>query len=151
MNCCARLPGLKPDLNAALSRLVSAELLEQRLAQTQLRYNFRHALIRDAAYESLLKSQRRRYHRKIAEVLLEHFVDVVKARPELVASHFSDAGLIDQAIPYWQKAGSGPSRDRLTRKRFVCSQRPCSYRKSCRSVQAAMLRNSNFIWAICRR
>lgn len=93
------------ELNAALNRLVDAELLEQRLSQTQLTYNFRHALIRDAAYESLLKSQRRRYHHEIAEVLLRHFVDLVEARPELVASHFTDAGLIEQAIPHWQKAG----------------------------------------------
>ena len=73
--------------------------------QNRLRYTFRHALIRDAAYDSLLRSQRRPYHRKVAEVLQERFGETVDARPELVAHHFTEAGLIEQAIPYWQRAG----------------------------------------------
>jgi predicted ATPase len=93
------------ELTGALNRLVDAELLEQKLSETRLRYSFRHALIRDAAYESLLRRQRRNYHRRIAEVMQERFGDNVEARPELLASHFTEAGLLDQALPYWQKAG----------------------------------------------
>src|SRR6266851_3755077 len=92
-------------LTGALNRLVDAELLDQNLEQNRLRYSFRHALIRDAAYDSLLRSQRRPYHRKVAEVLQERFADTVQARPELLANHFTEAGLIEEAIPYWQRAG----------------------------------------------
>jgi class 3 adenylate cyclase/predicted ATPase len=94
-------------LSGALNRLVDAELLDQKLEQNRLRYSFRHALIRDAAYDSLLRSQRRQYHRKVAEALLERFSEAVEARPELVANHFTQAALIEKAIPYWLKAGQG--------------------------------------------
>jgi class 3 adenylate cyclase/predicted ATPase len=93
------------NLTGALNRLVDAELLEQYLSQPRLSYRFKHALIRDAAYESLLKSQRRHYHRKLAEALQERFAETVEARPELLANHFAEAGLIELAIPYWQRAG----------------------------------------------
>jgi len=92
-------------LTGALNRLVDAELLQHSIVQNRLRYTFRHALIRDAAYDSLLRSQRRQYHHKVAEVLQERFGETVDARPELVAHHFTEAGLIEQAIPYWQRAG----------------------------------------------
>ena len=92
-------------LSGALNRLVDAELLEEYLSPPRLGYRFKHALIRDAAYDSLLRSQRRHYHGKIAEVLPERFSDVVEAQPELLASHFTDAGLTEEAIPYWQRAG----------------------------------------------
>jgi predicted ATPase/class 3 adenylate cyclase len=92
-------------LTSALNRLVHAELLEQNQAQNRRRYSFRHALIRDAAYDSLLHSQQRLYHGKVAEVLQERFGETVDARPELLAHHFTQAGLIEQAIPYWQRAG----------------------------------------------
>jgi class 3 adenylate cyclase/predicted ATPase len=91
-------------LTGALNRLVDAELLDQNLEQNRLRYGFRHALIRDAAYDSLLRSQRRHYHRRVAEVLQEHFADTVQTRPELIANHFTEAGLIEEAIPYWHRA-----------------------------------------------
>jgi len=92
-------------LTGALNRLVDAELLDQSLEQKRLVYSFRHALIRDAAYDSLLRSQRRQYHRKVAEALQESFGETVEARPELLANHFTEASLIEEAIPYWQKAG----------------------------------------------
>ena len=92
-------------LNGALNRLVDAELLEEYSSPPRLGYRFKHALIRDAAYDSLLRSQRRQYHHKVAEVLQERFNHVVEAQPELLANHFTEAGLIEQAIPYWQRAG----------------------------------------------
>jgi predicted ATPase len=92
-------------LTDALNRLVNAELFDQRLTSWRNDYRFRHALIRDAAHESLLKKKRREYHRKTAEVLQERFTETVEAQPELVANHFSEAGLIEEAVPYWMKAG----------------------------------------------
>lgn len=62
-------------------------------------------MIRDAAYDSLLRSRRRQYHHKVAEVLQERFGETVEARPELLANHFTEAGRIEEAIPYWQRAG----------------------------------------------
>jgi predicted ATPase/class 3 adenylate cyclase len=92
-------------LTGALNRLVDADVLEQYLLSPQTQYSFRHALIRDAAYESLLRSKRRQYHRKVAEVLQNRFAETVEAHPELLASHFAEAGLVEEAIPYWQRAG----------------------------------------------
>jgi TOMM system kinase/cyclase fusion protein len=92
-------------LSGALNRLIDAELLEEYSSPPRLGYRFKHALIRDAAYDSLLRTQRRQYHRKIAEVLQERFANVVEAQPELLANHFTEAGLNEQAIPYWQRAG----------------------------------------------
>jgi class 3 adenylate cyclase/tetratricopeptide (TPR) repeat protein len=99
-------PSDETRLISALNRLVEAELLDQNFSQP-LNYSFRHALIRDAAYHSLLLRQRRQYHRKLAEVLQKVFTESVNARPELLASHLTEAGLIEQAIPYWQQAGQG--------------------------------------------
>lgn len=92
-------------LAAALSQLVEAELLEQHLLSFQRSYSFRHALICDAAYESLLKSRRREYHGQIAVALQKSFPDIVSAHPELIAAHYTDAGMIEQGILYWQRAG----------------------------------------------
>jgi tetratricopeptide (TPR) repeat protein len=91
-------------LTGALNRLVDAELLDQRLSSLQPSYSFRHALIRDAAYESLLKVKRREYHGRIAVALRESFPEIVNANPELIAAHYTDAGMDDQAILYWQQA-----------------------------------------------
>jgi len=92
-------------LQSALDKLTEAELLYQRGQPPQTRYIFKHALIQDAAYQSLLKSTRQQYHRQIAEVLEERFLDVKETQPELLAHHYTEAGLIEQAIPYWQQAG----------------------------------------------
>jgi predicted ATPase len=84
---------------------VEAELLYQRGLPPQTRYFFKHALIQDAAYQSLLKSKRQQYHQKIALVLEERFPETVETQPELLAHHYTDAGLSEQAIVYWQRAG----------------------------------------------
>jgi predicted ATPase/class 3 adenylate cyclase len=93
------------ELTAALNQLVDAELLEQRLLSFQRSYSFRHALIRDAAYESLLRSKRRQYHGKVAAALQDGFPDVVNANPELIAVHYTDAGMLEEAVGSWQRAG----------------------------------------------
>jgi predicted ATPase len=69
-------------------------------------YNFKHALVRDAAYETLLKSRRQRLHGQIARAMEEKFPDIVMSQPEIVAHHFTEAGLAEPAINYWLKAGN---------------------------------------------
>jgi len=98
-------PGDEGSLQQALARLVEAEVLYQRGLPPQARYVFKHALIQDAAYQSLLKSRRQQYHQQIAQVLEERFVEISETQPELVAHHYTEAGLVEQAIPYWQRAG----------------------------------------------
>jgi len=95
----------EPALRQALERLVDAELLYQRGQPPQATYLFKHALIQDAAYQSLLKSTRQQVHQRIANVLAERFPATVASQPELVAHHYTEAGLVEDAIPYWERAG----------------------------------------------
>jgi TOMM system kinase/cyclase fusion protein len=92
-------------LQHGLKQLVEAELVYQRGLLPQARYIFRHALIQDTAYQSLLKSKRQQLHQQIAQVLTERFPETKEAQPELLAHHYTEAGLVAQAIPYWQRAG----------------------------------------------
>src|SRR3989441_4825602 len=92
-------------LQRELARLVEAELVFQRGVPPQVTYIFKHALVADAAYQSLLKSTRQQYHQRIAHVLEAQFPETAEAQPELVAHHCTEAGLIEQAVGYWQKAG----------------------------------------------
>ncbi|MBI3303080.1 MAG: hypothetical protein HYZ72_13525 [Deltaproteobacteria bacterium] len=92
-------------LQQELDRLVAAELLYRRGLPPQATYIFKHALIQDAAYQSLLKSKRQQVHQQIGRVLEERFVETAETQPELLAHHYTEAGLIAQAIAYWQKAG----------------------------------------------
>ena len=92
-------------LRAALAQLEDSELVFRFGEPPAARYTFKHALVRDTAYESLLKSRRQILHQKIAETLREHFADIVEAEPELLAHHFTEAGLARTAIEYWGRAG----------------------------------------------
>ena len=92
-------------LQQGLTRLVEAELVHQRGMPPQARYVFKHALVQETAYQSLLKSKRQQYHQQIADVLQERFPETVETQPELLAHHYTEAGLRAQAIPYWQQAG----------------------------------------------
>jgi len=92
-------------LQRELTQLVDAKFLFQRGLPPQARYVFKHALIQDAAYQSLLKSKRQQYHQQIAQVLAERFPETAETQPELLAHHYTEAGLKEQAISYWQKAG----------------------------------------------
>lgn len=93
------------ELAAALDRLVAAELVFRRGFAPAATYVFKHALVRDAAYESLLKRRRQELHARIATSIEALFPQLVEAQPELVARHFSEAGLAERAIPYWLRAG----------------------------------------------
>ena len=92
-------------LQRELGRLVEAEIVYQRGVPPQATYIFKHALIQDAAYESLLKSTRQRYHQRIAQVLEAHFPETAEAQPELCRHHYTEAGLTEKAVHYWYKLG----------------------------------------------
>jgi predicted ATPase len=95
----------EPNLLDGLDQLVDAELLYQRGRAPRAKYIFKHALIQDAAYESLLKRTRQQYHRQVAALMEERFPDSVEAHPELVAHHYTEAGDATRAIHYWRRAG----------------------------------------------
>jgi predicted ATPase len=98
-------PMADTELRASLAKLTDAELLYVRGIVPDATYQFKHSLIRDAAYEALLKSRRKKLHSRAAEVLVQQFPDMVTSTPELLAHHYTEAGLIKVAIPYWQQAG----------------------------------------------
>jgi predicted ATPase len=85
--------------------LVEAEFLYQQGLPPQATYRFKHTLIQDAAYQSLLRSTRQQYHQRIAQALEAQFPETVATQPELVAHHYTEAGCYAQAVGYWQQAG----------------------------------------------
>ena len=93
------------QLDLALSQLVASELVFQRGTPPDAMYSFKHALVQDTAYQSLLRSKRHQLHAKIARMMEERFPEIAEARPELLAHHFTEAGLASQAIVYRQRAG----------------------------------------------
>ncbi len=115
-NITARLQGLAaPDtvvISDATWRLVQgyfACLVYQRGVPPQATYTFKHALIQDAAYQSLLRSTRQQYHQRLAQVLAERFPEMIETQPELLAHHYTEAGLSALAVVYWQRAGKRAS------------------------------------------
>jgi len=92
-------------LQTSLDQLVDSEFLYQRGLPPQSTYVFKHSLIRDTAYESLLRSRRQQYHQRIAQTLEKEFPETVKTQPQIVAYHYTEAGLNEQAVPYWTMAG----------------------------------------------
>ena len=97
-------------LKHALAQLEQAELVFRRGEPPEAVYSFKHALVRDAAYESLLKSRRQQLHGQIARALEEGFADIVAGQPEIAAHHFTEAGLVERAVDYWLKAGQHAAR-----------------------------------------
>jgi len=93
------------ELEAGLDRLVEAELLVRYGEPPDAHYRFKHALIRDAAYATLLRSQRYQLHAQIAAVIKEQAPAVVTTTPEILARHYTEAGLVQEALPYWLQAG----------------------------------------------
>lgn len=95
----------EPEVAAALERLTASELVFQRGTPPAASYSFKHALVQDVAYQSLLKSRRQQLHGRVAQVLVERFPEVAETAPELLAHHFSEARLPATAIAYWRTAG----------------------------------------------
>jgi class 3 adenylate cyclase/predicted ATPase len=87
-----------------LEQLVRSDLLGQQGAPPQSRYIFKHALIRDAAFQCVLNARRRELHQRIAEVLADRFPEVAETEPELLAHHYTEANLADHALRYWRQA-----------------------------------------------
>jgi predicted ATPase/DNA-binding winged helix-turn-helix (wHTH) protein len=92
-------------LQQGLAQLVTAELLYQRGRPPRVQYIFKHGLIQEAAYQSMLQRTRQQYHRQIAQVLEDRFPAICESHPELLAHHYTAAGQSAQAIHYWQRAG----------------------------------------------
>src|SRR5262249_7902077 len=99
-------------LQRELGRLVEAEIVYQRGLPPHATYIFKHALIRDAAYDSLLKTTRQHYHLRIAQVLESQFPETTETQPELLAHHCTEAGLTEQAVGYWYKAAQRAASER---------------------------------------
>jgi predicted ATPase/class 3 adenylate cyclase len=93
------------ELNGALHQLVSAELIFRRGMPPDAEYTFKHALVQDAAYSTLLRAPRQKLHARIAKVLEQLFPERASIEPELLAHHFTKAGQAEIAISYWLKAG----------------------------------------------
>jgi hypothetical protein len=92
-------------LQTALEKLADADIVLVQGLPPHSDYRFKHALIQDAAYENLLKSRRQSLHRRLAETLRDHFADTAEAEPEVLAHHFTQAGMTEAAIEWWGKAG----------------------------------------------
>jgi class 3 adenylate cyclase/tetratricopeptide (TPR) repeat protein len=95
----------KLQLDDALAQLVAAELIFQRGTPPDAEYTFKHALVQDAAYSTLLRSRRLALHARIVATFEGHFPETVAAQPALLAQHCAKAGLADKAVVYWRKAG----------------------------------------------
>jgi predicted ATPase len=94
------------EIAQALSQLVESELIYCRGAPPDAIYTFKHALVQDAAYGTLLRSKRLQLHASIAAALEAHFPQLIEGEPERAARHFSEAGFPDRAVPYWSNAAS---------------------------------------------
>ena len=99
------IPKPEADLGSALERLIDAGLLFRQGVPPHVTYLFKHALVQDAAYGTLLREPRRALHARIAETLEGRFADIAETQPELLARHCTEAGLIEKAAGLWGKAG----------------------------------------------
>jgi predicted ATPase len=98
-------PLAQKELRDALNQLVDAALIFPLGSPQRVRYVFKHALVRDAAYESLLKIKRRELHGRIAKALEDEFAEIVETEPELLAHHYTEATITEPALDYWLRAG----------------------------------------------
>jgi class 3 adenylate cyclase/predicted ATPase len=92
-------------LQDGLQQLVEAEILYQRGVPPQATYQFKHALLQDAAYQALLRSTRQQYHQRIAQTFEAQFPEMAETQPEVLAQHYTAAGVVRQALHYWHQAG----------------------------------------------
>src|ERR1700747_3311153 len=93
------------QINEALAQLVSAELIFRRGTPPDAEYLFKHALVQDAAYSTLLRNRRQQLHARIAATLEGQFPEIVETQPELMARHCAEASLVEKAVGYWTLAG----------------------------------------------
>ena len=111
----------QPQLDDALAQLVGAELIYRRGTPPDAEYIFKHALVQDAAYSTLLRSRRQQLHARIAATLEDRFPEIVAAQPALLAHRCEEAGLAENAVEYWLAAARHAWGDRCSRKPWRCS------------------------------
>lgn len=109
-------PRNEKTIRQGLRQLVESELLYQRGVFPKTTYTFKHVLIQETAYHSMLKNTRQSYHRQVADMFVERFPQLVTTQPEVIAHHYTRAGAEKEAISYWQKAG------RRAVERFACEE-----------------------------
>ena len=101
------------ELQASLDLLVEAGLLSCRGAPPRASYLFKHALVQDAAYSTLLRRRQGELHGRIADVLRDEFGEIAKARPEILARHYTEGGQVQNSVVYWQRpAARRPTKQR---------------------------------------
>jgi len=100
----AVVPSGEGELQSALKKLLDAELIYARGIAPEATYQFKHALIQDAAYEALLKTRRRELHHRVAQTITEKYAATAEEHPEVIARHWTEAGETEQAISAWRKA-----------------------------------------------
>src|SRR5262249_37319585 len=93
------------EVGTALDRLADAGLILRRGLPPDASYIFKHALVQDAAYATQLRAPRQQLHARIAQELERRFTDIAQTQPEVLARHFTEAGLSDTAVAHWQSAG----------------------------------------------
>jgi predicted ATPase len=123
-------PHAKPALDQALAQLVDSGLAFQQGMPPDAAYTFKHALVQDAAYDSLLRTRRQELHSKIARVIEERWPQIEATEPELLAHHYTEAKLPEKAIPLWQQAG------RLALKRMALVEAIAHFNKGLELVAA---------------
>jgi predicted ATPase len=98
-------PASASDIETGITRLVEAGLAFPQTRASEPSYSFKHALMRDVAYDNLLRGRRQQIHERVARALEEHFPAVTESEPELLAQHFGQAGLPEPACSYYERAG----------------------------------------------
>ncbi|WP_245643747.1 AAA family ATPase [Paraburkholderia oxyphila] len=116
----------KERLDEALDHLVSAELVFRHGAPPDAEYTFKHALVQDAAYGSLLRDRRQQLHARIAMALENHFFDVAEQQPEILAEHCAQAGLTEKAARLWWRAGHNTAKRAAHREASVLFEKALS-------------------------
>jgi hypothetical protein len=116
-----------------LDRLVQSGLLLRRGVASHASYLFKHALVQDAAYSTLLRSKRHELHSHIASVLEQHFSEVCETQPEVLARHYTQAGMAHQAISYWQRAGDRATKRSANQKQSHIFGTPADCSNRCRT------------------
>jgi class 3 adenylate cyclase/predicted ATPase len=141
------------QLSVALDQLVESGLVFRRGTPPDATYTFKHALVQDAAYQSLLRATRRHYHAQIARLFEQRFPEIAEKQPELVAHHYTEAGEPEQALRYWHQAGRRAARrsanveaiGHLTRGLGILSQLPDTPERTEREIDFLMSLGPAFI------
>ena len=126
------------ELQSALDRLIAAGLLFRQGVPPHATYLFKHALVQDAAYGTLLREPRRALHARIAETLESQFAEIAESQPELLARHCTEAGLIEKAIGYWRKAGQRSLDRSSTREAIAHFRQALDSNRECRLRTSAV-------------